>query len=369
MFAGSTWADFSNDADRALTGAVSGLASDQAHERVCATVLLQRAFGQLLTLKGFVSPVLKPGTIAGGPGTWTPAFAKGYSVLKKESVAGAWIDTATGRNAVLSPETLASYNPAARFWFLSPSPTGRDGETGSLGDQVAMLEAMTLFFEATSPASPWFESRPYVLGDISTSPTALAPEDMHTLALGMLGMAFKNVAATGIQKINAQGALLKPGEAAAGIVLGAIDPTTKIARVSGESVASLIRSVAYLETALHAFSRKKPEEWKSVHSAYTPAFLAKLAGKAVFSDAELASLLTASEREGILLASLEKLHMPLALLVTKLVTNDACVAEAEWNSETGATKPLRACTEAERASVLGAKRLLGRLTGASVLLQ
>src|SRR5690606_21764111 len=127
-----------------------------------------------------------------------------------------------------------------------------------------MLEAMTFFFEATSPAAPWFESRPYVLGDISNSATALVPEDLHTLALGMLGMAFKNVAATGIHKVNAEGRLLQPGETAAGIVLGSIDPDTKVARVNGEAVASLIRSVAYLETALHAFKSRPAAEWKSV---------------------------------------------------------------------------------------------------------
>lgn len=367
LFAGATWRDFADEAETSLQAAVSGLKSTEASERTCGLVLLQRGFAQLLTLKGYQSPPIVSSGSSEGPKSKTPILSASNREFRKLDVNGAWIPATQGSPIVLSSEAISGYDPVRQFMTLSATPTERRGAKGTFADQVALLEALTIFFEATSPAAAWHEQT-YPYGDIAESPTALLPPDAHSLALGMMIMSFKNVAALGIQKVNAEGSLLQPGQSAAGIVLGQVNPSTKKAVVSAENVARFVNAVVFLETSLQAFAKRPVSEWKKVHATYEAPMLARLAGRAVFTAHELSSLLSESEQEGILMNSLEQLHLPLAMLLTKLQSGPICVSEAEWNSETGDISVLGLCDAKTKAQLQLAKERLARLTNASILI-
>ncbi|MCM2278155.1 MAG: hypothetical protein NDJ89_08770 [Oligoflexia bacterium] len=360
LFPGESFEGLAEDARESLGAAVTSLNEDAStvegrRERLCGLVLWQRSFAQLLTLKGYRVPRLEGRAF---PKIEAPEKS---GEAERIELGGAFIDPDRDTNIALSAETLQTYDPASGrvLEVTSRTPEGIAGKPvqtrGGAAAQLALLESLVHFYEATSPAGSWFENldRP-VLGNLTAPGSrAILPHEMHSLALGMMVMSFKNVAQFHIVKVNAAGTPLRKGQSAAGIAL--LDRGASGRQIIPlPSVLSLIRSQVYLDHALSRLAARPASEWAEKSPAYTAELLAKLTG----SDAS-------SLRSG-----LGKLSLPLALLVLQFSSaSGECRSELEWNLDTGKRAAQGACDarlDAERREAL---ELLGRHAQAPLLMR
>ncbi len=359
-----------------LASALTGIyRSNSELDRLCAVVLLQRSFSQLLSFKGYHSPsVTTPASGRSRQPRIAPLEKGDRESLRDASVGGAFADPVTGQRVVLSPEDIAAYDPARGVKLVAhPALAGPT----QLASTLRALEVLVYLYEGTSPAAPWVREAGYsVLGDIQAANSrALVPADAHRLALGLLTMAFKNLGGMHVAKIGASGAILREGEAAAGITLLANPtapgraPDRTVVRV--EDAATFSRAVIFLDKALADLAQVAPARLAELNPVYTEEkTVAKLVGSRTFSEARLAELLTAEERQSVLADKLAQLRMPLALLLARLLDNQGgCHARIDWDLRTGVTAPQGECNATQRGALRQALTVVGAHVRSSLLVR
>ncbi|HEX4923047.1 MAG TPA: hypothetical protein VFV50_03140 [Bdellovibrionales bacterium] len=375
LFTSADWSEFSEDQRLSLSGVVSSVLApantiDGINEKLCGLVLWQRAFAQLLALKGYTQPEMVKnevnGTIIKKKLLKLSSSNEGF---KKSPRPGAFIEAKAGTSVIFDSAELAAYDPAKKLMRIAAQVPagGTQKQAGTLDDTLALMEGLTYMYAATSPAAPWVKkSDDYVVGDMtSTSTKHLLPHDVHSLALGLLRVNLKNLAALHVIQTNDKGAELAAGEKAAGFI--PVEARDK--GVSLSHVIRLTRIAVYLDQALEYFSANSPETWQKLHPLYDRKTLAALIGETMFSKDELAKLLTPAELEQILNATLVKFRLPLASLLLQMATGPKCVSHLEWDLKTGSRKPTRFCDQAEAKDARAALRLLAQHIRSPLLFQ
>lgn len=373
--ADGSWSSWAEDSRENLTAAVKALNSD-AHdeasekERLCALTLMHQNFASLLSLRGFVAPEMQAG--AGGTMSMVKLSSSHSEFAKKQSFGG-FFDQAVRQSVVLTNDGIQQYDPSAKFMPLTKNtPNGLiQKEAGTVSDGLAAMEALLYAFEASSPASPWIkDAKDYRFGDVTNAASpALLPAEAHALSLGLLTVQFKNLAALYLKKVNARGQELRAGESAAGIMVVSGEGAHGASIVKLDDIMRFAQVVSYLENALKRFSTKGADEWAAMNPVYSRKTLAALMGKAMFSDDELSKLLSPAERANVLKDNLKLLKLPLALLLSQLGSDKACVSELEWNLQTGERRPLGACSAEQEEKLAEVFGVMARDTGAPVLLR
>lgn len=189
-----TWSDWLEDTKASVPAAIHGLSqeTDRA-ERLCALVLWQRMFAQLLLIKGYESPVL---TSEGH----LPTLSTDATQIPKFNVPGAYFDRNTAGRLMLRPEEIPLYDPtlenAVQLQVVNQTPLPRDRSpavAAPLRDALDQFETYIWVFSATSPAASWAQNGNYFFGDLVESDHAIAPFQTHSLALGLAMITLRNL--------------------------------------------------------------------------------------------------------------------------------------------------------------------------------
>jgi hypothetical protein len=373
------WKDWSQEVSRDLRAAIDvfkglhltqtgGNAELDAEERLCALTLWHRSFAQLLALKGYASPAI----IEANGRTSVRALEKKRPKYSRISRWGGFLNLATGEPLVLTSSDIAHYNPAEKLIWLSRSTPGNmqdtDATPAHLTEFLSMMKGVTALFQATHPGAPWYGEGgvKYHLGDItSTKNRAVLPLEMHQLALGFLTMNFKNLAALAITKVDEQGRGVKPNQKPAGVLVLERQIGSPVGVMRIADVSALIDVVVGMHYGLKYFVGKDPSQWELLHPMYTKELLAKLLGRALFSENELLALLPSpADRAASLKDTLSGLSLPLAMAALKMAEvrgadgRAACVGEMHWDVEEGKALSSRPCTVDERSELkMSLKRL------------
>lgn len=336
--------------------------TNSGKEKLCASILLHQNFAQLLRLKGYHAPVANNSKLN--------ELSHSQKEFPKKNITGAFINMKTGKSIVLENENISNYDPSKKLLgVVAAIPTGSvSNQAGSVNDALAFMEALVYSFEGTSPvgATALKSNNQYLLGDILNDPHAILPSEAHSLALGLLTMNFKNLAALHIRKIDLNGAeasedelqsgkklaagiLLTHQAAAQGVVLLKLDDALRFARVT-----------SYLENSLNYFLKEKPEDIEKLNPVYNRKTLESLFGKQMFPEEDLPASL---------LDNLQSLRFPVALLLSQLGTSSiGCASEMEWNLVSGERKLVNACSNSQKAELADIFELMGRAYKAPILL-
>jgi hypothetical protein len=366
------WSEFPAAIRGNLGAALNGLKKEATEkERLCSLVLFHHHFAQLLRLKGHNSPKVYPPRWKKYP-SYIEELSSSQPEFVTQEVPGAFYDWQLKRAVVISNESISNYDPREQALGITTLiPNGKaDQSPGSLGDSLSLMEALAYSFEASSPASSLVEERGYIFGDLQAKDSkALLPAEAHSLALGLLSMNFKNLAALHIRKVNAKGLLVQDQSAAAGIVVGR-RWNGEISELHLMDVIRLARVVAYLDVAMNRFRAKEPYDWEQMNPVYNKKTLASLMGPALFTPEELESILSPAERSSVLKDNLKALKFPLALLLARMGTSaKGCVSAVEWNGLTGMVKPLAPCNRAQLAELADVLEKLARESQSPLLLK
>ena len=313
------WSQYPSEVRLNLGSALNGWREGTSEkEKLCSLVLLHHHFAQLLRIKGHNTPTLYYSRWKKSP-AYIEELSSSQPEFKTEEVPGAFYDWNAKQAVVVSNESITSYDPRNQaFGITSQMPQGKaEAKPGDLGDSLSLMEALAYSFEASSPASPFVDANGYFFGDVQApGGSALLPSEAHSLALGLLSMNFKNLAALHIRKVNGKGLLVQDPSAAAGIVLGR-NWKENISELHLMDVIRLARVVSYLDVAMNRFRAKEPKDWEEMNPVYNKKTLASLMGPALFTEEELSNILTPSERSSVLKDNLKALKFPLALLLSK----------------------------------------------------
>lgn len=330
----------SDEVRKALAAARRGFNSNNPSEKLCALGLWHRAFGGLLSLKGYRKPVLAmKGDLA-----FLPELEGSRPVFLRENHFGAYVDRKTLKPLILTSDQISQYDPQGDLSLVA--------EKG-LDQELEVMLYSSHILRATSPTE-LKEGEAYLLGDIlQEKGHAILPFEAHSLALGFLTMGFKNLSEFSIVKVNARGQRLQENEKPAGIVI--VGDQTESApagpyEVSLDQVAALMEIVVRTSAWLDEFGGfgglNEGRDWSKTHPVYTPETLQRLKG---------------------LRSSLEALKMPLALLGLSLW--DQRVAVMEWDLATGAQRVVKQVSIVEELRFREALRLLALDTQSSILLE
>ncbi len=373
------WSDWADEVAKDLKASIdvlrnSELGENEAQERLCALTLWHRTFAQLLAIKGYTRPEIFIQPTTGR--TYLKELNKKNPTFARLKRTGAFFEAATGEALVLSPQDIAQYNPATRYLWSQRNPpaslAASEVAPASLTQHLAMMKGMAAIYQATHPASAWFEGgEKYLLGDIQNPANkAIIPYETHSLALGLLTMSFKSVGANAIVKLNAQGMQLKPGEKAAGVAIVERRGLSPNGRVRLADASALIDVVVAWHYGLKTFIGKDPLQWGKIHPMYTQELLAKLMGRSLFTEAQLLEILPdPNDRAMYLRETLNSLSLPLALSAIKLAeAREGCVGQATINLDTGAMVQERACTAEEKSAYKRALRNLALETRSPLLM-
>lgn len=367
LFPVGGWDEFAAEVRENLTAAIAGLTqNNEPRENLCGFVLLQHNFAQLLRLKGFNAPVTKAPIAYGSlPHRRLEKLSASAPEFPKQALLGSF--TSRGRAIVLESENISQYDPARAVLGVTQGPPGSEyaDRRGGLSEALAMMEGLLYSFQASSPASPWVKERgTYWYGDVQAeNGPAMLPAEAHALSLGLLTLHFKNMAFRHIRKISATGRLLKDGEAAAGFVLDANGEGSGTVRMRVGDLARLTRVSTQLVASLDAFFQEPAGHWEALNPVYNHQLLEALLGKEFFRSGTPGPAAATPLRD-----SLISMRFPLAMLLVDLGGNGRCVAELDWNLNTGEYRPARLCTVAEKTLLVETLRNLAAETGSSLLL-
>jgi len=359
---------FSENIRTDIGAALNGLYSDSLKEQVCGFVLIQRSFGQLLTLKGYHSP--KVIDFDDGSEGIRP-LSKADPYIEKQVQPGTFFSSLRGKPIALTSAMIQNYDPAVELLIPQlPPMVGFDlNGRGRVAEALNLLESFMYFYDGTSPGNELAQKNAkYLLGDIEKDTNALLPADAHKLALGLMVMAFKNMGAIHIKKIDSTGKIAASAKSVKGIMLADLSvggdqqrPSDQIIRV--EDVARLSRVIVYLQKSLKTLTTLSREELLVKNSAYTDETLVSLLGK-------YASVAESNDRHASsLIGNLESLQLPVAMLMNRfLSSSDECFQYLSWNSNTGnVTRSYAECTPEQVSSLSQAMKLMGRATRSDVL--
>jgi len=341
-----------------------GITTEEKKERVCAGVLAHYHFAQLLTIKGYMKPAWKSSKNSNR--VQLEELSSSNKEFFKLEASGGFYDPTLRASIVLNEDQITKYNPAQRpLNITAETPNGNLQEReGTLNDSLAMMETMLYGFEASSPAAPWLvEEREYLYGDIQATAEnkVILPGQAHALSLGLLGIGFKNLAANYIKQVNSKGVLAGKDDIVAGIALAAEVPAegSQTVKIHLADIIRLTKVVSYLENSLRNFTKGSAEKWQRMNKVYEPKVLASLLGDSLFTKEELKKILTEDERKNILKDNLQKLKLPLAILLVQMGTTEkGCFSEANWDLSTGIKTPMAGCGEEVRAGLKEALTIL-----------
>lgn len=347
LFAATDWSEFSKEVELSLAASVRSSVSDArvpVLARTCSFLIQQRAFAQLISLKGFTGVQ----THQGPNERWarTTKIDTATLSLAKEIRPGAWVG-ANGARRALSAQEIAQYSPASGLLRLARStpwssvaPADADESGSSLADEIAFLRATALFYEWSSPASPWAGATPpeFLFGDVQSPATrAIAPADANALAAGLFVMQLKNLAATRIVPIGSDGRPVSAGQPASGAI--AVHGAGADRSVRLQDALGLLDTVIVMDEALESFARanRPRESWKDFVSFYSTSVMASLFGPLLFTEAELRAAVPPEALGGSLKENLAKLKFPLVQSSLRLI--DAGVSELPWSERGGFARP------------------------------
>lgn len=391
----NSWASLASATKKSMAAATLGLKSANDKEHLCALVLIHQNFAQLLRLKGYRAPVIGVKQTRVSKNNAVTQLSAENPEFRHMEMLGSFLDMRSKESMILDNDDISQYDPSVAPFAISESisSSGENIEVASLDSSLAFMESLVSSFEATSPASPWIEN--YFLGDIQSPGKAILPIEANTLALGLLTIQFKNLAGLNIKKINAQGQALKDGEDAAGILLASDGSSGNRVKIRLAEVVRLVKVTAYLELALKNFIVKGRDEVKRLNPGYTDTMLLALLGKNMFSEsdldemvkkyitdnripesvqdkmaADLKNKLRKQLESSSMIDSLRAMKFPLAVLMSKLGTNEAgCVSEMNWDLVSGQSENLAVCDANDKKNVAEAFRVLGRSANSSLLMK
>jgi hypothetical protein len=372
LFPGSEWKNLPSEVRLNLGSALKGLkAGAPDKERLCSLVLLHHHFAQLLRLKGHETPEIFAAKRKKDLSR-IEELSKKQPEFRTKEISGAFFDLKENRSIVVSNESITGYDPRSKMLGItSLIPNGEVSlQKGNLGDSLSFMEALAYSFEASSPASSLVDENGYLFGDVQAAGSnALLPAEAHSLALGLLSMNFKNLAALHIRKVNAKGLLVQDQSAAAGIVVGR-EWKQDSSELHLEDVIRLAKVVAYLDVAMNRFRAKEPKDWEQMNPVYNAKTLASLMGPALFTEEELKNILSPAERSTVLKDNLRALKFPLALLLARMGTNPkGCVSVVQWNGVSGEVNPIAPCSREELVELADVFEKLARESQSPLLLK
>ena len=404
--ASRSWKDWSEDVASShgavvhvLNNASLSFAEAQV-ERICGLSLWHRGFSQMLSLKGYVSPIWDENEDGSSSLKELSGKQKQFDLYDR---LGAFYSPQTGKRLKLEAEDIANYDPSChRFQPMAETPV--DGVTrdlrelsraGDLSDYLYLILGSIHSYDASHPGAPWFHAgQDYLLGDITQGDNrAVLPHEAHSLALGLVSMGFKNLADSHIVQINAEGKALEPGQDPRGVVLH------EAGRVGLKEVSLFAEAVTRLSHVLKYFLQKSPDEWEELSPVYTEKTLADLMGEALFAPEQLrclaekypsaaacseelmepreisCDLMTLAKEDNAqgpkaiekkredesLYAKLKALKLPLVMLMNRMAgeTSQQCRASLNWNLETGEVLEGPACDAEDIALFRNTIRLMG----------
>lgn len=412
LFPGSgSWSDYAASSRVSLAAAAKAFKGEDQKERLCALVLMQQNFAQLLRVKGHNAPIaLAPAR--GKKLSRLEKLASANPEFKTREIPGAFFDVLAKKSVVVENESIKAYDPSQKLLSVTESvPNGSVvHNSGKLGDALSLMEALLHSYELTSPAAAWLKNEgDYLLGDITKEGKALLPAEAHALALGLTTIHFKNLAALHIKKVDRDGKDAALGGMVAGILLASESKSANVYRVKLADVMRLARVVFYLDHALKQFGKKPINGWETMNPTYDALTLGALVGTTVYSAEHLREVfvgqsardkanescqeLSRSGGEGpeecvkttmkarqealdqilkgnSLRDNLKTLKLPLAMLLAQLGTGrSGCVSEMEWDALSGNRVAGALCSAETKGELASLFEIMARDTRASILLK
>lgn len=372
----SSWQAWKADIDSALPAAVAGIQRiNDAEERLCSLVLLQRTFAQLLMQKGYHGPKLnRDGTMPilkalelEALNATDPSNASAPDLFPMVNIYGAMLRKSTGRPMILEPADIQTYDPAAEgadLWQLNHvTPILRDRRTravASLSEQLDRLEALTAVFAATSPAAPWTKNVSYFLGDLVKHDHALIPFQTHTLALGLILMSIRNIGKLNIVPVDSfTDQAIDQGNGTGMVLLTNGKDHLEDSEMKLADLARLTRAVVRLDHALEQLYELRKIDAEALRARSEVKDAVSDEFEPFYSDEKLDDLETLREL-------LNRLKFPLAKRMVRMVENPTgCIAEqrADYRVDGNATREiLRRCNEDDLADYRATMRILANAT-------
>lgn len=359
LFPSNQWQDIQKDNEQIYASLIQNFYyKKNTSERNCASVLAQRMFAQLLSIKGFVGPEYNENDFS----HLNPLSAErpDFSLVP---FLGAYMDE--NGPMLLSAEEIATYNPAKHKMSLG-APAANLKSSFAFQDLLARIHFfrnMIQAFRFASPAEAWVQAETYLLGDISHPTTGILPVEASSLALGFTTMELKNIASDSLFFINAKGTSLKQGETTAGALLGTKLENESI-RIRLKEVVEFSNAVVFLERALERFKTRPAQEWQSINPVFSLELLTSLLGKELLAEDQLPK---AFDQTSTLIAQLKKLYMPLAQMLVKLKTDQYCASELNYDLSTADMTITKLCNATESNSIKTAKQNLAIHTDTPLL--
>lgn len=363
LFSGENWGDEQIKNRLALTAMLTSLLEENStEEKQCALVLLHKQFAKLLSIKGYYSPVVQ---IKDERHSRVKKLSSSHKKFKRLPNYSRFSD-AKANPIILGTEDIADYDPSQKRLHLNKL---HSSEAANSSEEVAYLQNIVDSYTATSPALiNYSPTQTYYLGDITKSPTALAPFEVHTLSLGLSTMALKNIATQYIHYIDADGKTPQTPEDVAGIVFGA--KNNDIIRIQMKELVRLANTIVHWELSLNQFKAKPASSWVELHPSYTKETLAKLLGLEIFSLSEIEEIFPDGfDQAETLHAQLRKLQLPLSLLMLKFYKFSGCMSEVSYDIELGKVIEAKPCDQQEKLSAKNALNLLSTNNQSALLWQ
>lgn len=368
-----SWEAFAESAQKSLAAAAKGMESTDAKEKLCSLVLFHQSFAQLLRLKGYSAPQILERDRSAIVSHLEKLSSTNPEFQKNEKY-GSFMSLRSAETVVLDNEDISQYDPTKGI--LSITSKINDGleskEPANLIGSLSLMEALISNFEATSPASPWIKN--YFLGDIQGEGKAILPAEANTLALGLLTIHFKNLAALHIRKITADGRIAGEKDPVAGVLFVSNFPQKNIAKVKLAELVRFALVISYFENALNNFIKIGAEEVLKKNEGYKIATLVSLFGKNMFTKEQLTQLDPKADVSILdrmsLIDNLRALKFPVAVLMSRLASSEkGCFSELNWNITNGNNELSEACSENLKAQAAVAFTVMGRDTGSQLLLK
>lgn len=360
------WASWLADTRAALPAAMNGMNSPEGAERLCAVVLWQRMFAQLLQIKGYEAPRLNSeGRL--------PALGPEARGIETVETPGAYITQTAARRVSLHPEEIPVYDPtkldAVELALNRLTPLPRDRETpahATLAATLDQLEALIWIYAATSPAAQWAEQNTYYFGDLVESEHAVVPFQSHTLALGLALMTLRNLGHRYILPVDFQNdlPLAAGGNGTAMHLLSSSIHNLEQAEQGLYELARLALALVRWEEAIlriQAMNRVNPAELARRSMVFD-----KEAGKEgpFYTPEKVADF-------DNLLAIIRRLKYPLAHRLHRMANTDECQGRQilGLNSTSLILHSRQECTAAEREIFREAMLALGHSAGSTIFLR
>ncbi|MEC9282038.1 MAG: hypothetical protein VX642_04960 [Bdellovibrionota bacterium] len=350
LFSSDSWKEIQKENEQIYASLIQNFYyNKETSERNCASVLAQRMFAQLLSVKGYMGPEYKEVAFP-----HLKALSDEHPNFSLVPFFGAFMDE--NGPMVLGADDIANYNPAKnKMSLLAPATSLKaNGKAQTLNSRIHFFRNMIQAFRFASPAESWVKPEAYLLGDISNPQTGILPVEASSLSLGFTTMELKNIAADSLFFINADGTSLKSGESTAGALLGT-KLENDILRIRLEEVAEFTNAIVFLERALEKFKSRPAEEWQNINSVFSLDLLASLLGNELLSEDQLPASFDQAET---LIAQLKKLYMPLAQMLVKLKTDKYCASELNYDLTTSDINIKKLCDAKDSQLLKTAKQNL-----------